>query len=213
LIGSAGCCEDGSWSCPSNNIYSCGGYETKEPSGTICEEPGVVLPQACTEEAFICPDGSAVGRDPNNNCEFPPCPDVKTPDAHPTGSSNEREKRKEEKRAERLKRKEERKKARRQKKREVARDKKEAERLKRQEEKAARQKERDEAKAQKEKERAERQKEAAKNRAEAKAARDSRHSTRQETKAAKEQELAKKRNGPRNGRGYDSEHESKSHSK
>jgi hypothetical protein len=120
LIGSAGCCEDGSWSCPSNNIYSCGGYETKEPSGTICEEPGVVLPQACTKEAFICPDGSAVGRDPNNNCEFPPCPDVKTPDARPTGSSNEREKRKEEKRAERLKRKEERKKARRQKKREVA---------------------------------------------------------------------------------------------
>lgn len=31
------------------------------------------LPRACTEEAKICPDGSTVGRDPNNNCEFSPC--------------------------------------------------------------------------------------------------------------------------------------------
>lgn len=29
---------------------------------------------ACTEDAKICPDGSAVGRDPSNNCEFKPCP-------------------------------------------------------------------------------------------------------------------------------------------
>ena len=30
-------------------------------------------PQACTEEAKICPDGSAVGRQ-GPNCEFAPCP-------------------------------------------------------------------------------------------------------------------------------------------
>lgn len=30
---------------------------------------------ACTEEAKICPDGSAVGRS-GPNCEFPDCPDV-----------------------------------------------------------------------------------------------------------------------------------------
>ncbi|HYD03150.1 MAG TPA: hypothetical protein VEC16_02520 [Alphaproteobacteria bacterium] len=29
----------------------------------------------CTEDAKICADGSAVGRNPNNNCEFYPCPD------------------------------------------------------------------------------------------------------------------------------------------
>lgn len=34
-------------------------------------------PVACTEEAKICPDGSAVGRT-GPNCEFAPCPDVKT---------------------------------------------------------------------------------------------------------------------------------------
>jgi hypothetical protein len=31
----------------------------------------------CTEDAKICSDGSAVGRDPSNNCEFPACPDEK----------------------------------------------------------------------------------------------------------------------------------------
>ncbi len=31
-------------------------------------------PQACTAEAKLCPDGTAVGRNPSNNCEFDPCP-------------------------------------------------------------------------------------------------------------------------------------------
>jgi hypothetical protein len=30
--------------------------------------------KACTEEAKLCPDGSAVGRNSANNCEFDPCP-------------------------------------------------------------------------------------------------------------------------------------------
>ena len=33
----------------------------------------VPKPIACTEEAKICPDGSAVGRT-GPNCEFAPCP-------------------------------------------------------------------------------------------------------------------------------------------
>ena len=32
-------------------------------------------PVHCTAEAKKCPDGSSVGRDSNNNCEFHPCPD------------------------------------------------------------------------------------------------------------------------------------------
>jgi hypothetical protein len=31
--------------------------------------------EACTRDVFMCPDGSFVIRDPNNNCEFFPCPD------------------------------------------------------------------------------------------------------------------------------------------
>ncbi len=31
---------------------------------------------ACTLEAKICPDGSAVGRNSSNSCEFDPCPPV-----------------------------------------------------------------------------------------------------------------------------------------
>ncbi len=34
-------------------------------------------PQACTEEAMVCPDGSAVGRT-GPNCEFAPCPEAAT---------------------------------------------------------------------------------------------------------------------------------------
>jgi len=38
---------------------------------------GCVQPQACTEEAKICPDGTVVGRNPALNCEFDPCPQQK----------------------------------------------------------------------------------------------------------------------------------------
>jgi len=29
---------------------------------------------ACALDAKLCPDGTSVGRDPYNNCEFEPCP-------------------------------------------------------------------------------------------------------------------------------------------
>lgn len=37
----------------------------------------------CSDDAKVCPDGSIVSRDGNNNCEFKPCPspgDVKKPE-------------------------------------------------------------------------------------------------------------------------------------
>lgn len=34
-------------------------------------------PKACFEDALKCPGGSVVVRDPNNNCQFPPCPSSK----------------------------------------------------------------------------------------------------------------------------------------
>ena len=37
-------------------------------------QPTPTQPQACTEEAKICPDGSAVGRT-GPNCAFAACPD------------------------------------------------------------------------------------------------------------------------------------------
>lgn len=37
------------------------------------QRPGWNQPKACTEEAKVCPDGSAVGRT-GPNCEFSPCP-------------------------------------------------------------------------------------------------------------------------------------------
>lgn len=42
---------------------------------TGCTSIRNVVPQACTEEAKVCPDGSAVGRT-EPNCEFAPCPEV-----------------------------------------------------------------------------------------------------------------------------------------
>jgi len=41
--------------------------------------PEVNAPTACTQEAKICPDGTAVGRT-EPNCEFAPCPEVTPPE-------------------------------------------------------------------------------------------------------------------------------------
>ena len=40
------------------------------------QAPNDIRPVACTEEAKVCPDGSAVGRS-GPNCEFAPCPIVR----------------------------------------------------------------------------------------------------------------------------------------
>lgn len=49
------------------------------PSGR--DLPGKPLFSVCTADAKICPDGTAVGRDGTNNCEFYPCPDQEEPAA------------------------------------------------------------------------------------------------------------------------------------
>jgi len=41
--------------------------------------------QGCTEDAKVCPDGTAVGRDPSNNCEFFKCSDEKPIPVEPDG--------------------------------------------------------------------------------------------------------------------------------
>ncbi len=52
-------------------VFACGGRapEASEPS-----KPNVDAPKACTQEAKMCPDGSAVSRT-GPNCEFAPCPE------------------------------------------------------------------------------------------------------------------------------------------
>jgi len=47
-----------------------GPMELQEEGAPTAEEP----PEACTADAKVCEDGTAVGRDPSNNCEFYPCP-------------------------------------------------------------------------------------------------------------------------------------------
>lgn len=42
-------------------------------------------PKVCTEDAKICPDGTSVGRDSNNNCEFFECSDEKPIPVEPDG--------------------------------------------------------------------------------------------------------------------------------
>ena len=58
-----------------------GNYTT--PSPMDAEAPAPII-EGCTEELFQCPDGSDVGRDSNNNCEFAPCPVSPSPAPAPT---------------------------------------------------------------------------------------------------------------------------------
>ena len=51
-------------------LFLAGCGTTSQP---IVTHPIQVQPRACTEEAKLCPDGSAVGRT-GPNCEFAKCP-------------------------------------------------------------------------------------------------------------------------------------------
>jgi hypothetical protein len=51
------------------SLAACGG----SPPPATDAPPGGPPATACTEEAKVCPDGSAVGRS-GPNCEFAPCP-------------------------------------------------------------------------------------------------------------------------------------------
>lgn len=62
-----------SHSCKASAGYSW--CEAKQKCLRVWEENCTEQQIACTEEAKVCPDGSAVGRQ-GPNCEFAPCPDV-----------------------------------------------------------------------------------------------------------------------------------------
>lgn len=55
---------------------------------SACANNSETIPETkyCTEDAKVCPDGSAVGRDANNNCEFFPCPEVNDTDETPVAN-------------------------------------------------------------------------------------------------------------------------------
>jgi hypothetical protein len=43
-------------------------------SGCSTYTPPDITKKECSAEAMVCPGGSSVGRNPDNNCEFDPCP-------------------------------------------------------------------------------------------------------------------------------------------
>jgi hypothetical protein len=47
-----------------------------QSNNTTIEAKELKQPRACTKDAKSCPDGSTVGRDGNNNCEFFKCPSL-----------------------------------------------------------------------------------------------------------------------------------------
>jgi len=46
--------------------------ESKNEAPEVSKEDN--SPKACTKDLKVCPDGNSVVRDPDNNCEFTPCP-------------------------------------------------------------------------------------------------------------------------------------------
>ncbi|MBX3260882.1 MAG: hypothetical protein KF782_14445 [Labilithrix sp.] len=62
-------------------LVACGPTGAPPPAA-----PRVVEPKACTQEAKLCPDGSAVSR-AGPSCEFAPCPEASDAAAPPPESS------------------------------------------------------------------------------------------------------------------------------
>lgn len=58
---------------PAPGWCSDGTIVAREKSPCGCQDPPRCV-KACTADAKLCPDGTAVGRDSENNCEFTPCP-------------------------------------------------------------------------------------------------------------------------------------------
>jgi hypothetical protein len=49
-------------------LHSCGGTDTGNAG------PQNLEPDACALDVFVCPGDVTVGRDPEDNCNFYPCP-------------------------------------------------------------------------------------------------------------------------------------------
>ena len=64
------------WICQNGTWIKHGNPSSPQPT-TVCrpDSPSDQVPIACTMEAKICPDGSAVGRMPPT-CEFAPCGEI-----------------------------------------------------------------------------------------------------------------------------------------
>lgn len=56
-------------------LASCGGgTDTGNPEKNAAGGDPLSAPNNCNTDVFVCPDSSVVTRDPNNSCEFFPCP-------------------------------------------------------------------------------------------------------------------------------------------
>ena len=74
-------------------ITACG--HVKDFSKPSIRIPQPSEPKVCTQDAKLCPDGSYVGRDPDNNCQIKPCPNTEptpspTPTPQPSGDAPEK---------------------------------------------------------------------------------------------------------------------------
>jgi len=58
------------------DCLACSANMSVEDYCAMYPETAGCLPVGCTEDALVCPDGSVVVRDVDNNCEFFACPDV-----------------------------------------------------------------------------------------------------------------------------------------
>jgi hypothetical protein len=70
-----GCGEEGGSFC---TLMACAGPELQPKTCHQTPPPPPLV--VCQADARVCPDGSVVGRDPANDCEFVPCPSPPTDD-------------------------------------------------------------------------------------------------------------------------------------
>jgi hypothetical protein len=71
-------------------IYLIGRFASVAKDPVRGNQPSAPVASACTMDAKVCPDGTAVGRDGANGCEFLPCPDpAPTPDDGPVACTME----------------------------------------------------------------------------------------------------------------------------
>ena len=54
--------------------------DIQEPKPTLPPQEDIEEPIFCTQDVQECPDGSYVGRNPDNNCEFFACPEANSDD-------------------------------------------------------------------------------------------------------------------------------------
>merc|ERR1712025_1413500 len=77
-------CENGTFNCEQAHIICEGEPVDDKPNKKPTKKPiGSPRDLYCFKDIFQCPDGTSVGRDPKNNCEFKPCPQKEKPKEEP----------------------------------------------------------------------------------------------------------------------------------